>query len=194
MLVARISLALSRRSSLSFIALGRSSGQHPVSSHSCWMYFRASRPAFVRPCVGVHKSTSLMSSSLLLQQCPKYKYRRYERVYFFLLSVLGNTRRERDTQVIKAYTNHTTLIPYLPPPHGASLVSKISTHLCWSRPVLIFFDYIRKTQPFASTVKPQLLVFSKPSNSQDHLFRIRQPPTQFTPMAVQPHFLFGGLL
>ena len=69
-LVARISLTLSRHSSLSFIALGRSSGQYPVSSHSCWMYVRAGRPAFPRPCVGVHKSTSLMSSSLLLQQCP----------------------------------------------------------------------------------------------------------------------------
>ena len=69
-LVARISLTLSRHSSLSFIASGRSSGQHPVSSHSCWMYVRAGRPAFARPCVGVHKSTSLMSSSLLLQQCP----------------------------------------------------------------------------------------------------------------------------
>ena len=69
-LVARISLTLSRHSSLSFIALGWSSGQHPVSSHSCWMYVRAGRPAFARPCVGVHKSTSLMSSSLLLQPCP----------------------------------------------------------------------------------------------------------------------------
>ena len=69
-LVERISLTLSRHSSLSFIALGRSSGQHPVSSHNCWMYVRAGRPAFARPCVGVHKSTSLMSSSLLLQQCP----------------------------------------------------------------------------------------------------------------------------
>ena len=69
-LAARISLTLSRHSSLSFIALGRSSGQHPVSSHSCWMYVRAGRPAFARPCVGIYKSTSLMSSSLLLQQCP----------------------------------------------------------------------------------------------------------------------------
>ena len=68
-LVARISLTLSRHFSLSFIASGRSSGQHPVSSYSCWMYVRAGRPAFARPCVGVHKSTSLMSSSLLLQQC-----------------------------------------------------------------------------------------------------------------------------
>ena len=69
-LVAPISLTLSRHFSLSFIASRRSSGQHPISSHSCWMYVCAGRPAFAQPCVGVHKSTSLMSSSLLLQQCP----------------------------------------------------------------------------------------------------------------------------
>ena len=67
---ARVSPSLSRHFSLSFIASGRSSGQHPVSSHSCWIYVRAGRPAFARPCVGVHRSTSLMSSSLLLSQCP----------------------------------------------------------------------------------------------------------------------------
>ena len=55
---------------LSFIASGRFSGLHPVSSHSCCMYVRAGRPAFARLYVGVHWSTSLMSSSLLLQQCP----------------------------------------------------------------------------------------------------------------------------
>ena len=64
-LVALISLTLSRHFSLSIIASGKSSGLHLVSSHSCWMYVRAGRL-----CVGVHKSTSLMSSSLLLQQCP----------------------------------------------------------------------------------------------------------------------------
>ena len=69
-LVAWISLTLSRHISLSFIASGRFSGQHSVSSHSCWMYVRAGHPAFARPCVVVHKSTYLMSSSLLLQQCP----------------------------------------------------------------------------------------------------------------------------
>ena len=58
-LAARISLTLSRHSSLSFIALGRSSGQQPVSSHSCWMYVRAGRPAFARPCVGIHSSWKL---------------------------------------------------------------------------------------------------------------------------------------
>ena len=69
-LVARISLILSRHFSLSFIASDRSSGQHPVSSYSCWMYVRAGRPAFAQPCVGVRKSILLMCSSLLLQQCP----------------------------------------------------------------------------------------------------------------------------
>ena len=67
---ARISLTLSRHISLSFIAFGRSSELHPVSSHSCCMYVRAGRPAFAWPYAGVHRSTSLMSSSLLLQQCP----------------------------------------------------------------------------------------------------------------------------
>ena len=30
------------------------------------------QPILVCPCVGVHQKTSLMSSSLLLQQCPAY--------------------------------------------------------------------------------------------------------------------------
>ena len=66
---ARISLTLSYHFSLSFIASGRSLGLHPASSHSCCMYVRTGRPAFARPYVGVHRSTSLMNSSLLLQQC-----------------------------------------------------------------------------------------------------------------------------
>ena len=72
---ARISLTLSRHFSLSFIASGRSSGLHPVSSHSCCMYNLAGRPTFARPYVRVHRSTSLMSLSLLLQQCPSYLVR-----------------------------------------------------------------------------------------------------------------------
>ena len=65
----RISLTLSLHVSLSFIALGRSSGLHPVSSHSWCMNVRAGRPAFDWPYVGVHRSTSLTISSLLLKQC-----------------------------------------------------------------------------------------------------------------------------
>ena len=34
------------------------------------MEFRAGRHAFARPCEGIHKSKSIMSTSLLLQQCP----------------------------------------------------------------------------------------------------------------------------
>ena len=66
-----ITLTLSRYFSLSFIASGRSSGPHPISSHNCWVYVRAGCPAFARPYVGVHWSTSIMSLSLLLQQCPE---------------------------------------------------------------------------------------------------------------------------
>ena len=61
---------LTRHFSLSFIAFGRPSGLHPVSSHSCCMYVRGGHPAFAWPYTGVHRSTSLMISSLLLQQCP----------------------------------------------------------------------------------------------------------------------------
>ena len=68
--LARISLTLSRHFSQSFIASATSSGLHPVSSHSCCMYVRAGRPAFARPYAGVHRSKSIMSSSLLLRQCP----------------------------------------------------------------------------------------------------------------------------
>ena len=65
-----ISLTLSHLFSLSFIASGRSWGLHPVSPHSCCVYVWAGCPASARPYVGVHRSTSLMSLSLLLQQCP----------------------------------------------------------------------------------------------------------------------------
>ena len=67
---AQISLTLSHHSSLSLIASGSSSELHPISSQSCCMSVRAGCPDFARPCEGVRKSTSLMSSSLLLQQCP----------------------------------------------------------------------------------------------------------------------------
>ena len=68
--LAQISLTLSRHFFVSFIASGSYSRLHPVSSHSCCLFVRASRPAFAWPYVGAHRSTSLMSSSLLLQQCP----------------------------------------------------------------------------------------------------------------------------
>ena len=68
--LAWIFLSLSRHPSLSSIASGRYSGLHPVYIQSYCMWVRAGRPAFARPCEGVHKSTSLMSSSLLLQLYP----------------------------------------------------------------------------------------------------------------------------
>ena len=72
MLQARLSLILSRHFSLSFIASGRSSGSHPVSSHSCWMYVRAGHPAFARPYVGVQAYNRISASNEQLQQVFKY--------------------------------------------------------------------------------------------------------------------------
>ena len=125
--LARISLTLSRHFSLSFIASGRSSGLHPVS-HSCCVYVLAGRPAFTRPYVGVHRSTSLMISFLLLQQCraslvrlrvlvlcemQSISFRIWTRVavsisyddnhYFFtvsnMLTSVGNISLERDLRI-----------------------------------------------------------------------------------------------
>ena len=72
---ARLSLTLSRHFPRSFIASGRSLGLHPLSSHSCCLYAPADRPTFDRPYAGVHRSTSLMNSFLLLRQCPEYLVR-----------------------------------------------------------------------------------------------------------------------
>ena len=87
--LARISQTLSRHFSLSFIASGRSSGLHLVSSHSCSMYVRAGLPAFARPYKGVHRSTSLMSSSLLLQNIYIYIY---IYIYIPLRKITGHIR------------------------------------------------------------------------------------------------------
>ena len=41
----------------------------------------------------------------------------------------------------------------------------------------------------------QMLTCHKTQQTKPNLFRVRhQPPTQFTPMAVQPHILSGSLL
>ena len=69
---ARISLTLFRPPPPSFIAFGRSSELHPVSTQSFCMKVRAGRPAFARPCEGVHRSILLITSSLVLQLCPVF--------------------------------------------------------------------------------------------------------------------------
>ena len=65
----QISLTLSHYPSLSSIASGRSSGLHSISAQSCCIYVLAGRPVFSRPGKGVHMSTSLMISSLILLSC-----------------------------------------------------------------------------------------------------------------------------
>ena len=63
--LARISLtlSLSPHFSISFIASGKSSGLHPVSSHSCCMYVRAGRSAFAWLYVGVHRSEQVLAAT-----------------------------------------------------------------------------------------------------------------------------------
>ena len=56
----------------------------------------------------------------------------YERVYFFSLQFFATGVGER--QIIKAYANHTMLIP---PRMVYLVVSKISNHFCRLRPKLI---------------------------------------------------------
>ena len=69
-LTSRVSLTFPRHPSLSFIARGKSSRLYPVSAQSRYISVLPGRLAFDRPFKGVHRSISLLISSLLLQQCP----------------------------------------------------------------------------------------------------------------------------
>ena len=86
---ARISLALSRNFSLSFIASGGSSRLHPVSSHSCCIYVRASHPAFAwlyEGSIGVHHwwvRPCFSSSVLRVLFVYIYKYI-YKYIYIYI--------------------------------------------------------------------------------------------------------------
>ena len=82
----------------------------------------------------------------------------YERVYSFLASVYGDTRRE--TQFLKANANHTMLT--IPQRVVHFVIFKILILLCRSRS--------EKLNLHASTAEISTTVFSKSSNSQDHLF------------------------
>ena len=77
---ARISLTLSRHLSLSFIAFGYT----PYPHRAAVCRFELVVPLLARPCEGVHRITSLMSSSLLLQQCPACLVR-----LIWIVSVMG---------------------------------------------------------------------------------------------------------
>ena len=70
MLLAQISLTISCHSSLHSIAFDWSSRLHPVSAQSCCKSVVVGRLTLARPCEVVNRRTSLISSSLLLQQCP----------------------------------------------------------------------------------------------------------------------------
>ena len=64
--VVRISLTLSRHLSLLSIVPSMSSLLHPVPVQSCFRPVPAGHPTLAHLCEGVYKSTSLLSSLLLL--------------------------------------------------------------------------------------------------------------------------------
>ena len=70
MLLARISVNLSRHSSLSSIASGRSSRLHHVSVQRYCRKVIVIRPTLTRPCEWGNRRTQLINTSLLLQQRP----------------------------------------------------------------------------------------------------------------------------
>ena len=57
------------KSVVSIFYNSRSSRLHLVLAQGYCIWVLAGRPAFARPCEGVHRSMSFMSLSLLLQQC-----------------------------------------------------------------------------------------------------------------------------
>ena len=67
--LARHSMTRFLHSSLFPITVFSSSVVHPLSSLSCAVYVLFGRPGFRCPCKGSHRSTSLIISSLLRQQC-----------------------------------------------------------------------------------------------------------------------------
>ena len=70
MLTPQSSMTLLWYPSLSSIVPNRSSGLHPVSTRSRWVKVFDGQLTLARPCFGVQKKMSFMSSSLLLQQYP----------------------------------------------------------------------------------------------------------------------------
>ena len=80
----QISLTLSRYTTLSSIAPGRSSRLRTVSPQAYWGNILTGHPTFIRLCEGVHWRTSLMSSSLLLKLCPACLLR-----LNFIVSLMG---------------------------------------------------------------------------------------------------------
>ena len=106
------------------------------------------------------------------------KNRRYERVYFFLPSILDDMRRE--TQFLKAYANHTKLT------HHPRTVHLVVLKISAGR------DPKNPTATFNGRLQLSLLKSSKFSG---HLFRAwHHPHSQFTQTAVQLHFLSWCLL
>ena len=107
-----------------------------------------------------------------------------EFIYFYFQSLA--TRGGRDT-------NHKANHTYADPPPPQRMVHLVVFKISAVRDPKWSAFQIRKTQPRASTVETQLIVFSKSSK----ILRSSHPgmtssTSQFTPTAIQSHILSGG--
>ena len=95
----------------------------------------------------------------------------------------------RETQIIKAYANHTMLIPLQCVVHLEVFKISAGRDQNWS-------DLIRSEKlNHALQRSTSTLAFLKPSKFSGYVFQAWcHPRTQFISTAVQPHFLPGGLL
>ena len=109
---------------------------------------------------------------------------KYERLYFFLLSILGDTRIE--TQFLRANANHTMLTT---PTHGtscgvsdlkSSLPVETQTDLLWSDPKNpAVFSKTSNSQDQLSFQKPQILRTSYSGYEFNHPLKSPQQPSSF---------------
>ena len=121
----------------------------------------------------------------------------YERVYSFLPSILGHSRRE--TQIIRAYANHTMLISHYHHPHHhvLQILWCLRSQLISTSQDPNWIDLIR-SEKLNSTLRQSILnspSFLKSQNSptiSSGLDVIH--PLNSLQRRIQPYFLSGSLL
>ena len=121
---------------------------------------------------------------------------RNESFPFYLQSLVtrGERERETQTQIIKAYANHTMLTPG-PTKNVQCILWCLRSQFISAGRDRNWSDLIRSEKlnhalhRSTSTLRFKILKLSRHPS-----WTWRHPPTQFAPTTVQPHFLSGGLL
>ena len=221
--LARISLTLSRHFSLSFIASGSSSGPHPVSSHSCWMYVRAGRPAFAQPYVRVHRST--LDTYLILLSVKQegiknhfkniwydatWDWTQVSRIFgkhstplaneLVMISIATAIQIQADTVVsgTKAFINF--WLRFFEARKETQFLKVYANHTTWLHPHARCILWCLRSQSLeiCKTWPHASMAETQRSNLNWHFFKIFKFSGPFSPgmssSTLQPHFLSDGLL